>query len=638
MSDEQEEDYGQEVENTEAEEIAEQEESAEVGYSAEAPKAYYIESSITFDDIKRHIWGPIASLFINVGVVLTVCLMEDEPVVQQPKADIVVKSEEVEISEPPPEPPPPEEIVPQEETEVTEVVTTYRDTHQVMDQVVTRNDTPMAATSDAPVASANTDFGADVDMNTPLPAVTQSNSRLKLSGAFAGRSSEGRAVQLKKYAGGYGNRTEAAVRKALKWLTEVQNEDGSWGDFQDDYNQKVQLTSLAMLAFLAHGETTQSEEYGEALTKGLRRVLEWSKTRRHEGGYDENGKVKWLWNDAYAQARLAIVLAEGYAITKIPAVEQGMNRSIEVILRDQNPQGGFGWHRDQKTGAWVDHFGLDLGNRLYNAIYCAYHAGCELELTPNNDRHYVTENLEKAIKLSINAINKKHAIDKGGFSYGATNEGKGTPSLEATAAGTLFLYLMGSNSKAARLGYEWLCEFKQTGEEGSELKMDWKAPKLPDKTPSLAWYYMTQALFQGSAASQKGAKNWKKWNESMCRTLLSEQDPKGFWKCPADKYEKYEIKRIPVPGNKQGKFKEQKVRKIYNESSDGGFSDLNGRLWSTVYFTLCLEVYYRYLPTFKPDGTKTPLVIDNGKGGGEGTAAADSKKQEEVADDDISLD
>ena len=102
------------------------------------------------------------------------------------------------------------------------------------------------------------------------PAVQSNDSALKLTGAYKARSVEGRAKALK--AGGGGDYTERAVNRALNWLVKVQNDDGSWGDWQDDYNQKVQLTCLALLAMLAHGETPESERYGEALNKEIGRA------------------------------------------------------------------------------------------------------------------------------------------------------------------------------------------------------------------------------------------------------------------------------------------------------------------------------------------------------------------------------
>ena len=146
--------------------------------------------------------------------------------------------------------------------------------------------------------------------------------------------------------------------------------------------------------------------------------------------------------------------------------------------------------------------------------------------------------------------------------------------------------------------------------------MDWK--NLPGTMSILGWYYMTQALFQGYEG--EGSK-WKKWNGSMVKSLLREQHMDGYWPCPADKYPVHVEK--PDPENPKKMIKEEKVMP---ESSYGGFSEINGRLWATVYFCMSLEVYYRYLPTFK--------VKDQPQKSG---PASDDMEEEEVDDDDLSL-
>ena len=447
-----------------------------------------------------------------------------------------------------------------------------------------------------------------------------------LTGAYKARSVEGRAIDLK--AGGGGDNTERAVIRALNWLVKVQNDDGSWGDWQDNYNQKVQLTCLALLAMLAHGETPESERYGGALNQGLKLVLSWANAvspnrggswGRHEAGEDENGNIQYKSNDWYAMSRIAIVLAEGYAITKDPALKEGMDRVVTRLINEMNPSGGFGWHWDERLEKNIDHFSLDGGSRLYNALYSAYNAGCEVS---GKDYNGKTVTIEDAIDRAISAISKRHACAEGGFSYGVQNDRKTYPAagFDSTGVGTFYLFLMGYNGQEAQKGYEWLLNHRPNGKENSEMKMDWT--NLPSRTSALGWYYMTQALFQ--ATGGRGAE-WRRWNRQMTTALIKEQSREGYWECPADKYEQWEFVR---ERQRDGSVKEIKRKKQYNESKLGGFTEHNARIWATVYFTLTLEVYYRYLPTFKEDGTrnkeadiandkKEASSAENADGGGE---------------------
>ncbi len=640
--------YEMEEENFGAEEVEAVEEiqetsAVETKQDAPARRAYYEEETITMKDVVDHIGGPIASIVIHIIIFIGLFFMALQETPKPQEEETVMKSEDVKI-----EPPPEIEEEIKEVTEMTEV-TNPEFVDQIVDTVVMTDvpvDMPDVAAppseSSGPVETAGSSFD-DMSMATPsAPIVQTNNSSLKLRGAFSMRTPGGRQLAIKQY-GGNGS-TERAVEKALKWFVKVQNEDGSWGDEDDQYFQKVQLTCLALLAFLAHGENPGSEEYGEALMKGLQKVMEWNDQQRYICGYnydslDKDGNPKPIYRhlDEYARARICIVLSEGFAITRIPKLEKAMNKSVEWFIRNQNPLGGFRSWKNPKTGEWIHSTDLDMGNRIYNALYCAYNAGCEVE------------GMDKAIEKSISAMSTWHSIDTGGFSAGMLRDNKtgepthkGKPTFDASGAGTLFLYLMGYNGKAAKKGYEWLCEFKpgelSKGEpqDGAELRMDWK--NLPSQTSALGWYYMTQALFQATGGNIKD-KNWSRWNRSMIQSLTREQHKDGYWVCPADKYpDAHNVITIERNKNGKGKPKEIKNKRIFNESSDGGYSELNGRLWATVYFTLSLEVYYRYLPTFKPDGTRNPLADPkNTEGEGEDTASADSDSGEDE-DDELSLD
>jgi len=88
------------------------------------------------------------------------------------------------------------------------------------------------------------------------------------------------------------------------------------------------------------------------------------------------------------------------------------------------------------------------------------------------------------------------------------------------------------------------------------------------------WYYGTLALFQ-----QQGPA-WKSWNRAMRKALLSTQEksgaPKGSWE------------------------------------PRGEWAKEGGRVVQTAFATLCLEVYYRYLPLYAPlSGTEAAAA---GKG------------------------
>ena len=81
--------------------------------------------------------------------------------------------------------------------------------------------------------------------------MTVSPSAFASPDVFGGRSAAGRASAVSKFGGTSAGQN--ALKNALWWLAKVQNPDGSWGKMATRYQRA--WTSLALLTFLAHGET-----------------------------------------------------------------------------------------------------------------------------------------------------------------------------------------------------------------------------------------------------------------------------------------------------------------------------------------------------------------------------------------------
>ena len=101
------------------------------------------------------------------------------------------------------------------------------------------------------------------------------------------------------------------------------------------------------------------------------------------------------------------------------------------------------------------------------------------------------------------------------------------------------------------------------------------------------WYYGTMAMFQ----MQSQGEYWKHWNEAMRDMLIRHQVKEGEMRGSWD----------PV----------------------GLWGDIGGRVYSTALVALDLEVYYRYLPTFK-----VTVGAEGGTPAAEGGAAKKEAKDE----------
>lgn len=512
---------------------------------------------ITMRDITEHMTGPVVSIILHI---IVLALVGTIVVMPAPKegTEIEVEVKELEVKELEKIPEPPE---PPEEQEVDVEVEIERPDVSVTDVEVEVE------------AVAVDDTAVDVQM-PDLLAVKPNSSALRLPGIMAARGGKGRRGALKSYGGS--GRTEKAVSRGLQWLADHQNEDGSWGVTR---GSKPALTALALLAFLAHGETPASQKYGSTVLSAIQKLIEYSQNTKAEGYIVCDGST-------YGHSIVAYALSEAYGMTKIPMIEQAMNSTIATIVKGINSMGAFNYRYDNSANAETGgqpRCDLSYSGWNYQALKAAFAAGCTVE------------GLEDCIDKSIKGLKTSNYCGQG-FTYTQPKTKPGRGSISMTPVGVLCLQLFGEGkSEEAESGLKTLIEvYRQGGKGGSTtddyiLEMDWKAAidggAASSHWPIYRWYYTTQAIFQGYQG--KKSSPWGDWNKSFTRSLTKEQESDGHWSTPDYKY-----------GDRKGEAR-----------AHGNFSDdMDTFVYSTALCCLMLEVYYRYLPTFKVSKAKVPAA------------------------------
>lgn len=474
--------------------------------------------------VKQHVWGPVGSIVFHIILVILLVQFsvgtttekapEVEVTMMETKAETLEKMEEVVKKELEKVEPPKEDIV----TDRPDV------------QTVSTMDTP----SDAPGSGAGNMDGAGIGSGDPSLAagfeVAMAKSPLVMKGLYSQRTAGGRKGALSAFGGS--GRGEDAVMKALRWFKEKQNPDGSWRTV--DSTSAPAMAGLALLCFLAHGETPSSPEFGATVEKAMKYIVG---RQNSKGVFSAN---------SYEHAICTYALAEGFGLTKIMALKEAMDKGIQVIIDGQQDNGGYNYGY-AKGPRWD----LSVAGWQFQAMKAAKMAGC------SNDK------LEAHIALSIEFLRKIAHQPGQGFGYCGMGNSPGGSTVSMTGAGTLCLQLLGRpDCPEVRSGLKLLNEkvlevVWQRGDPEADKanKADPKKPAGP-KNPVYAWYYITQAKFQ------KGGKDWQEWNPKFTTALVRNQIVEG----------------------KLGHW----------EAGDHG-----GSVYTTALCTLMLEVYYRYLPTFK---------------------------------------
>ncbi len=363
-------------------------------------------------------------------------------------------------------------------------------------------------------------------------------------GVSVPKSMSGRCDKLGRLArlarGGVRNpeRVENAVVKALNWLNQDQNPDGSWGK-----NSKGAMTGFALLCYLGHCELTDSPDYGEAVAKGIKYLVEL--------GDEKDG---WLYitnhkhGSAYAHGIASYALAEAYGMTEKAFILPVLQKAIRRIIAGQKEDGG--WvYMVERPGEDNLRF-VDFGNNgasdtsvsgwQFQALKAAYNTGA------------VFPEIEQALEESIKNFYRVYSSENGGFGYRNKSDAK-KANHKLTGVGSLGL-------QSWKFGHPSQEERRETLKKAMQhilknnLSMDYQS----GDANLYSWYYDAQALFNYGGAF------WTAWNRKMEPMLLNSQLADGSW---------------PKEGG--GKT-----------SSQGG---KDAEVYRTTLCTLMLEVYYRYV-------------------------------------------
>jgi hypothetical protein len=399
------------------------------------------------------------------------------------------------------------------------------------------------------------------DMSAPTPAPSNEPVSVKPAAqdsvaiikspvtmkSMAGSRNPGMIGKFTSGGAGYGDaNTEATVLKCLWWLKAKQDKDGGW-TCGGSNPSRLANAAFAVLAFLAHGETPASKNFGETVEKAMQFLIESQYTEK-----DGTVRFKGCDGNEYAFLVATYALCETYGMTKNPNTKTAAMKALGRIINTQSPTGGWDYKMN-KTSTRDD---LSYAGWALQALKAGKMAGMH------------PDGLEECIKKGIKCL-KTRNWDKGSFTYCANaRHHRGL-----TATGCLAMQLLGYGDQPEvkqSLDYmkDWTPAF-----DGKEMKT-----ATPGDCPSPQYYcyYAAQCKYQAGmrqGASSSEQKNWQDWNAAMKKLYPSS------------------IKTLP---NKVVGPDGKEHAQGYFENKDAWSSR---PVMDTCLAALQLMVYYRYLPT-----------------------------------------
>ena len=271
-----------------------------------------------------------------------------------------------------------------------------------------------------------------------------------------------------------------AINSGLKWLARQQRPDGHFPAAAQD---RVAVTSLAVMAFLARGYTPISGPYSHVMNRAIDWVLS---IQRHNGYFVTNGGTM------YDHGIATVMLEECYGMVnhqRRKAIGRAVGRAVAFILAAQkNSRGIFagGWrYQPQANDADISVTGWQL-----MALRGAGDCGAVIPAS--------------ALRDGI-AFVLRDAVPNGGFAY----QPHGAAGRARTGTGIVALELLGKrNSPQAVSGGDYLL-----------------AHPLD---PGMQFYFYA-VYYCSQAANQLQGRYWRHIYPTIRRQLIQFQENDGSW-------------------------------------------------------------------------------------------------------------
>jgi hypothetical protein len=288
---------------------------------------------------------------------------------------------------------------------------------------------------------------------------------------------------------------DSSIARGLAYLARQQQADGSFQNRENgsEHNprftgQKVALTGLSLMAFVASGRMPETGRHGLVVRNAIDYL---TKVCPDDGYY---GKVDG--SQMYGHAIATLALAEVYGMeadaTQRKNVRAALVKAVNVLLKAQNTK-----KEEPFRGGWRYEIAspdsdLSVSGWCILALRAAQNAGIEVP----------KDSADRAAAFVL----KCWRPEGKGFAY----QPGGEVSLTMTAAALLDLQLLDrpGRDEAVRAG-EYL-----------------ESHAVTDKTeyPYYARYYVTQAAFQ------HGGKLWAKvWEQTQAKILQTQEKEAGAW-------------------------------------------------------------------------------------------------------------
>ncbi|HTU19819.1 MAG TPA: prenyltransferase/squalene oxidase repeat-containing protein [Gemmataceae bacterium] len=291
-------------------------------------------------------------------------------------------------------------------------------------------------------------------------------------------------------------KTDDAIENGLAYLNARAHGDGSFGTH--GYQGNVAVTSLAALAFMAHGDMPNRGPCGRIITNALKFILKQENREGRHEGYLHNPQAS-PHGPMYGHGFATLFLAEASGQVHDKSLRKELNNklhlAVKLILDSQNLDGGWRYTPDSPDA--------DISVTICQimALRAARNAGISVPKSK----------VDKCVEYVKSCQDRR----QGYFRYMKQGGGGGgAQGFARTAAGVCALYSAGIyKGPEIELGLEFLRRSRpMVGNFGR-----------PDMHYFYGHYYAVQAMWTA------GGHYWSEWYPAIRDELVSRQASDGSW-------------------------------------------------------------------------------------------------------------
>lgn len=285
--------------------------------------------------------------------------------------------------------------------------------------------------------------------------------------------------------------TDAAVRKALDWLAEHQNRDGSWSNSEAVAygGYQVAMTSLAAMALSASGSTPTQGAHAPSVSRATAFLL----NSAQDDGFISRGGAEsahGMYGHGFAMLFLSQVYGMEEDVDRQQRIHDVLARGITLTDRAQSELGG--WYYTPTSN-------FDEGSVTVTQVQA-------LRACKNAGIAVPKRVIDDAVKYLTNS-----ALPGGGIAY---RVGMRDPRPPITAAAVVCWYSAGlSKTRICRDNVEYCKKVIGSGDDPAGVLGHF----------FYAHFYMSQAMYQSGDA------NWDAYFPHIRDRLLGSQREDGSW-------------------------------------------------------------------------------------------------------------